>query len=507
MSRERGLALLDGDVLFQLLEELLRQKCLHLLSASCRSLRNAALPILFRYCEILLFRERVDVHRFPPSSLWPYFQHISLVDECPDYDTERPPWDPADGEVFGPGFLTEAFPRMPRLNELSFSSPFPTIRNLPWTTIKALVTLPQLRRLNIKGPLLGVGACDRVLYDADLQSSRLSCLVYSPWDTRDPPRSHVCEQYALVAVLGALAGSLEKLDLPNESAPLHLIQAAHWHNLRQLRLRGEVQHPLAGVAEPYVALLGNMPRLRSLSLEVFFPLGSHISAIWPLGFDAVYPWPDLESLTLSHPQVDDQLYRHLPPTLRRLELCCSPYHHHYVWGSMGPAHREEWQDPLLTSSQMLRILRQCRTGELTELTMQFFADSAEMELFRFLPDAFPHLCSLTVHVYRSDCEHEEVPVKPIALALSPLTRLRTLRLHLGFRGVQGEFGYWGEKLDGVWSPDHDLLDRTVDSAAQILANTLPSSLEVLDLYLPTEARPNEYQLEFEQGILEVISCY
>ncbi|KAI0373639.1 hypothetical protein BV20DRAFT_962875 [Pilatotrama ljubarskyi] len=67
---------LCDDVLLWMFAELLRQKCLHSLSATCRYLRYAAQPILYKYCQVRVFR-RIDAEIFPPPSLWPYFQYVT----------------------------------------------------------------------------------------------------------------------------------------------------------------------------------------------------------------------------------------------------------------------------------------------------------------------------------------------------------------------------------------------------------------------------------------------
>ncbi|KAI0353644.1 hypothetical protein OH77DRAFT_1426870 [Trametes cingulata] len=500
-ARSRGrlrLMDLDTDTLRHIFDELLRQKCLHRLSATCRSLRRATLPILFRYCEITLVRWPIVAHAFPPSSLWPFFQHVSLVDSCDECIYSLESDEPIAVELFAPGFFTDALSSMPLLTELSFYSPYPSVRRFPRPTINSILALPQLRRLRIRGPLFDYEVKDRSLPDSELQSVPLTSLVYMPWDVRDYPRWHVGEQEVLAAVVKGSVDSLETLFIPNETAPLSVMHHSHWPNLRQLRLRGEVR-PTQGrdaVVVPYAAILSNMPRLQSLFLEFFIPHGSRVPAIWSSGYEPAcsIPWPDLDYLALSHPRVDDQLYRHLPSTLRRLALCSSPYHHHFLLGSLGPsrAYREEWQDLLLTSSELLRILRQCATPGLTYLSMQFFADHAEMEILQFLSRAFPCLEALTVHIYRPDCEHKDIPAEAIGGALAPLARLRTLRMHLGFKGVPGRIGYRGVTHQYFRVPAHDVLEAAVDNAARVLANVLSPSVETMDLFVPTEARPYEW---------------
>ncbi|KAI0373638.1 hypothetical protein BV20DRAFT_1101136 [Pilatotrama ljubarskyi] len=354
--------------------------------------------------------------------------------------------------------------------------------------MQALLTLPHLVWLEVGGLILRpnepIGSpCQPVLPLAPLSSFK-----YALRDIRESPRSTTGETDLLAIILQYLAASLEKLFLPSESASLATLHQANWPKLRELTLRGEVSVTADSrkPSEPYIVLLEHTPKLRALALELFLPSDVHHSPspVWPPGCNATYPWPDLESLTLSHLHVDDELYRHLPPTLTRLALCCFLYHLHRLPGAPGLYRRMGWQRPLLTSSQLLRILSQCSTPHLVHLEIEYSADKEEMALLRFLPHAFPELTSLMVHIYRLDCEHEQIPVESIARALSPLSHLRTLRMYLGFKesrtGLSGMIR--GVMIREPSGPEHDILQEAINCAAQVFANLLTPSLETLCLY-------------------------
>ncbi|OJT15048.1 hypothetical protein TRAPUB_8392 [Trametes pubescens] len=59
---------------------------------------------------------------------------------------------------------------------------------------------------------------------------------------------------------------------------------------------------------------------------------------------------------------------------------------------------------------MLELLSQCQTPALAELVVEFLADDRELDLWQFLPCAFPRLSSLTVNVYRTVEKHSDIPV-------------------------------------------------------------------------------------------------
>lgn len=60
---------LNLDVLGCILEESLLQGCLKSLSATCKAIREAAEPLLFRRCQVT-HESVLGIPIFPPTSLW-----------------------------------------------------------------------------------------------------------------------------------------------------------------------------------------------------------------------------------------------------------------------------------------------------------------------------------------------------------------------------------------------------------------------------------------------------
>ena len=123
----------------------------------------------------------------------------------------------------------------------------------------------------------------------------------------------------LTYLLNETHETLRRLRVVTEHLSLHILHAQHWPQLRILHLSGERQFS-PDMRLPYIALLSRMPGLRELVLDLADPTAAGPQAIWPAGYDTVYPWTMLERLTLSQPDPDDSLFSHLPASLRTLSL-------------------------------------------------------------------------------------------------------------------------------------------------------------------------------------------
>lgn len=66
---------LNLDVLHCIMEEALLQGCLKSLSLTCKAIREAAEPLLFRRCKVTHGID-LGIPIFPPASLW---RHIRSV--------------------------------------------------------------------------------------------------------------------------------------------------------------------------------------------------------------------------------------------------------------------------------------------------------------------------------------------------------------------------------------------------------------------------------------------
>ncbi|KAI0696489.1 hypothetical protein C8T65DRAFT_516121, partial [Cerioporus squamosus] len=212
------------------------------------------------------------------------------------------------------------------------------------------------------------------------------------------PYSRSSEIEALDRVLRFLHPSLETLSLPAEPSPMETIASLDWPRLRELRLRG-----LRWTAPklPIVGLFSRMTNLRVLSLELMEEEGASATALWPRGFPASYPWPYLENLSASHPDPEDEIYAHLPPTMQTLMLRSWPHQCIRSWQKVNydPDTLRPYRPPP-SPSTMLRVLQRCYTPHLCMLGVEYYSDYAEFSLLSHIASNFPLLTTLELHRYR-----------------------------------------------------------------------------------------------------------
>lgn len=362
-----------------------------------------------------------------PESLWPYvrcvfdaflrvvamlmgYRTLHLKCVCPpprpfsysvyDSDPASPPTDPVVCEAFHRQLTDVAVHRMPRLTEVVFDNcKYINVHGLSWQTFQAMLTIPNLHHFAIHSLRICPTTHDNIEW-GDSRPSTLSSFRYRVRDPT-PTRSFPAEERALDTVVRALHTSLETLALPTEPAPIQLICSLAWPRLRELRLRGlRWMTPSA----PIISLFACMPHLRTLALQLYEPEHVDARAVWPRGFSAAYPWPDLEHFQISHPDEDDEIYAHLPPTLRGLVLRSWPHICIQIKNNMRYTPRElRWNFPRTSASALLRILRRCRAPGLRTLELEYEVDEpgAEAELLQHVAASFPRLDMLELHGYRN----------------------------------------------------------------------------------------------------------
>lgn len=221
------------------------------------------------------------------------------------------------------------------------------------------------------------------------------------------PWSFPLEVSALATILEKLCGTLETLALMTESAPLSVMAKLNWPCLRKMVFYGA---PLAG---PFIQACFGMHSLRSLSLKINPGEHGMPPVVWSTSSTPTFPWPDLESLTVSYPDPRDEIYDYLPSTLRSLSLRCWHHQHRQLYLFRRDMAYRPLRQCLLTSSAMLSILRRCSMLTLEHLEVEYAADKEDDALLQYLVTAFPSLQSLKIHRYRfitvRDGE-DEVPV-------------------------------------------------------------------------------------------------
>ena len=298
---------------------------------------------------------------------------------------------------------------MPKLYALTIMRTSIVEHGVRWSALRSLVALPQLHELNVRGLLISPREASIPDPHADTIAP-ISSIRYVLKDYRDRPRFHRTERDALASVLGAVSRTLETLEMPMDPVPFQTILNAHWPRLRELRLCGELSEHLP---LPFIAILSGMPQLRVLSLDLAITPTTDHRPLWPPEFSTSYPWPELQELSVSFPHPEDQLYSNLPPTLSKLSLCCWPHvyeqsHPWYEWLT-HPTEDLGWQQHVLTSSQTLKILSQCRVRHLTQFAVEYRAGAEDSDMLSHLAISFPQLQTLQLIRYRDPAD-PEIPV-------------------------------------------------------------------------------------------------
>ncbi|KAH9886210.1 hypothetical protein C8Q73DRAFT_715761 [Cubamyces lactineus] len=527
-----SILLLNDDILDLIIRELVSESkaTAFALSQTCRRIRSRCLPMFFKECSLsVLAWARSE--RFLPRTLWPYVCILRISEwtfEMPtpaaDSRSEAIPSETRHSaqcsyDVYPTPYLEVVLAQMPRLRTLIFTAyqRSKPQRMIPWSSIQRTLSLrhPSLEGLVFDLHWLALELLRSEDFVLDEASLALRAFHYTPhkgWalvQQREPtPRPS--EARAVELLVERNRPTLERLVLPMYTTPLdQMCSGPIWPNLRELRLRGEYRAVLdsAGFPIPYILAFANMPRLRVLELKLAQPEGLEPKPIWPAGYPAAtsWPWPDLTELSVTCPRVDDQIYAHLPSTMRSLTLQYTPHYTDYVWmlaarGSLDG----RWQWPLLTASEMLGILRQCRFSALRYLALEYLDDDDEEELLSYVAQAFPQLTSLEVlrchrTVNVDDSEEWQDPCAFVERICRPIVslHLRTLALHLDLAETPiplspAEFDapYNDDQLGSFYNVLHQVADR--------VALIFRPELEEIKLW-----RPDDYYI-YEWRCYEVV---
>ena len=287
-------------------------------------------------------------------------------------------------------------------------------RAIPLPVILSILATPQLRCFRSFGELYHPG--DPIPErPKDLLLGNISAFEHHNSHLRREPRKYPSEAILLSILIPEMRFTLEHLTLPIENAPLQQMYLNDWPHLRRLTLYGE-RRTVTKPFLPYISILARMPALRSLHLLFANPVELPAKEIWPRGHHETFPWPALEELTITHPHPDDQLFTHLPVRMRSIALRCWP--HHWAFREMRNSrvsayHRlgSPWHTPLLSASEVDRIIRSCRNiHELAYLQLEYEIDDNEDTLLRHVAQSFPKLETLELYRYSPSDEKHVQPL-------------------------------------------------------------------------------------------------
>ncbi|KAI0637411.1 hypothetical protein C8Q77DRAFT_1050862 [Trametes polyzona] len=274
------------------------------------------------------------------------------------------------------------------------------------------MSIPTLQELNIYWHRLSPWV---LVDDRDFTPSRLTTFrYYTPFQQNKRNGVYPGEKKALQVVLTRWCETLHNLLLQSEALPLQAMADMEWPRLRTLRLQGVVSIPEKISLWP--AILRRMPILRSLFLMIAPQSPDRGRLLMcpspPTGGPLV---PVLEELVVTHPDPQDQFYPCLPPSMRTLILhghC--PYVLHR-WGRLSNAILPLTPGTVmpmapLLASELLAVLRGCRTPHLHTLMVEYTADSEESDLLAFISATFSELRFLRVCRYSGrSASKDDVP--------------------------------------------------------------------------------------------------
>ncbi|KAH9885228.1 hypothetical protein C8Q73DRAFT_305367 [Cubamyces lactineus] len=518
---------LNDDVLDLLLETARRARSIVPLSATCRRIRWRSLPILFRKHTIASFGQ---VKTFLPATLRQFVTTLLLIDFCGDVppvgvDETSEEWaliapsllrytdDTRLCGVYNSKTLADVLLQMPRLHTVEFRFPSLTYpHGIPWPVLKHILSLPSLQELCVDMHRFAPMLSDReqeLTLDFPI---KLTSFSHTLSDYHRRSVVFPTERQALELVIKSSSSSLRRLTVAMELAPLDLLyNGADWSNLRELHLRGQYR-TIGDPPLPLIAVFGHMPHLRVLDLKLIQPAGLDPQPIWPPGHHGEWPWRELEELTVSCPQIEDNTYGALPTTLRGLCLRYTPHCLNHLWrledGLPGRSADCRWQWPLLPSADILGILRRSDVPRLRHLELEYEVDDSELDLLDSMAERYPGLTS--IHLFRCRKSRNSHPtqdfnptdyVRRLIKPLTSLTNLEKITLHLDLPGTPrpqyvptmrfgGSGPYTLEELEEF--------SRVLQAIADMLARMLRPSLKTITLWKPA------YNAVFEWRIFDVV---
>lgn len=289
---------------------------------------------------------------------------------------------------------------LPNLRSVTMTKHNYVPHGLPWDTVRAILSLPNLRYLQVElicfCPVLRPG--DDLTLHTDSVAPLTSFRYHM--DHLRQTRSYPSEITALTTILENLCNSLETLVLTSEIPSLPDLARMLWPRLRKLVFYG---NPFPS-AIPVPTLCAGMPGLRCLSFKLNPPPDTVPQPLWPSGLTGP-SLPDLERLVISYPDPQDEIFDHIPATLRSLSLRCWP---HVDVQLRGPGYPPNL-DVVLNFSTALSILRRCGIQTLDHLELEYITEAEDdATLLDYIARAFPSLSSLKLYRHRPN--YASVPV-------------------------------------------------------------------------------------------------
>ncbi|KAL7281715.1 hypothetical protein ACG7TL_005033 [Trametes sanguinea] len=314
---------------------------------------------------------------------------------------------------------------------------------ISWKVLAAILSKPQLRSFEVKG---NIYRHNDLRTQTDLPFAPLETFHYCPLVYNKPSYSQLEEKKLLSNTLSKVSGSLVTLVLPAECFSFDTMRHVDWPNLREI--------PIAGYGRRFcmsdtdlVSVLGHISRLRVLSFDLAVADEDELKPLWPAHTQrATFPWPELESISLTWVHPDETIFSHLPRTCRHLSLRSwpRPYNYYRIRGKL--IRGVPWRVHMLSPPVVLKALHECNDLPLEHLELEYRAESNDTALLD---------------------DQERVPVKDVVGHFSSMQALRVLGLYLDIEHVT---------LPREERPSYDDFCRILDVAIADIASALCSSV-------------------------------
>ncbi|KAI0643814.1 hypothetical protein C8Q79DRAFT_1023286 [Trametes meyenii] len=419
----RSFCNLHSDVLYMIIEQVPvisgTMDAVKSLSLTSRRIRAHCMPVLFRTC---VASRSVD--EIPPESIRNFVEHLKYRTPFVSFDERF-----AKGYVAGPVSIYQKRLELPSSSSSSTEVLFgreldylPVLRSIaftsarggvPWSVIMKCLSYPHITSISFDEQSSWTCVAPpspQPDSPSALTQLGLTELHYVVDQWRDVEgviaRSNMQAALTLEAsflrtLVLRMSNTAVSLTMPAETAPFLEMSKLNWPRLTVLSLSG--QWVDSDQYSSLQRLLRHLPGLRSLSVQVYRCCGVPSPRIFQ---ETPGPRLRLRSLTIAYPDPADDIFSSITDELACLSLRDNP--RYYLYPQSTTWMPVDIETPLLTSTDVLSILRRISAPGLVKLELVYQADGAEFELLHYLSFAFPLLQDLEIHRYRLS-EEDDIP--------------------------------------------------------------------------------------------------
>lgn len=307
---------------------------------------------------------------------------------------------------------------MPHLSSLEVVSFVRLVEGFPSYFLEAMIRAPQLRTIHVENHHHWPMSVGDLPDDIPQFLPHMQTFIWTRFLWRAVNEGYLYEESAFfLSFLPRMRPTLRILHLTAESLCYRELTSSPWPSLVELSITG--QRPLVPInpGMDFSALLTNIPSLQSFSL--LMPQSAETSRfclLRPSNNGPLHVLDSLQSLSISFPSPEDAILDCLPQSMRHLSLTDWPRHYFRV--DENPCvFRRGWTSPILTSAELLDIIRRCHLPGLESLEVVYEAESSDNDVLLDIALQFPALRTLKIFRYRASSSD---PVDQVSLIIFSL---------------------------------------------------------------------------------------